>query len=67
MISIQVRCIYPGTLHQGVKPFILRCLQKLKSFFHKDSILSNQIHHIPDRGDRNIFHQVILQMFYLLL
>ena len=67
MISIQVRCIYPCTLHQCVKPFILRCLQKLKSLFHKDTILSNQIHHITDRGNRNIFHQAFLQMLYLLL
>ena len=59
MISIQPIHINARTFDQRFKPRILCTFEHLQPLFHKNTVLSGQIHHISNRRDRHIFHEVI--------
>ena len=59
MIRVQPVHRHIGALHQRFQPLIAGPFQHLQSLFDKNPIFSTQVHHIPHRRDRHIFHQII--------
>ena len=50
---------HTSTFHQSFQPMIASPFQHLKPLFYKNTVLTHQVHHIPDRSNRHIFHQII--------
>ena len=66
MIGVQPFRIDARALNEGFQPRIPGAPEHLQPLLDEDAVLPGQVHHIPHRGDGDIFHQII-HVFRVLL